>query len=560
MKNAKRNVIVSAILTIALCFSLMIGGTYAWFTDSAKVNVNKIVSGSLKVGLEMKDGENWVDANGKTLKFINLDENCEDGDLWAPGYSFRLPELRVVNNGNLTLKFKAYFSGANGDMKLLDVIEFNVKVDNGVETAIHGASTICNNVKLYSKSENAEKPYYSVINITGTMDENAGNEYMNLSLDSMAITVVATQINASEADYPSIEMKSISGGTATIDAPITAGGYDGVIYAENGADVTINADINAVEQDRYAMAVWADGAGTKVTIKGGMFTQLITGKDGKYDDQYDMVYASNGAEIFITGGTFQIGKGNPKWTLNCNDKTKGKITVTGGTFFNYNPVTDCQEGEVIVPEGYYVVSKTEGKDVWYSVVSLEKLLAMDKAELASVLYVTEGDVTIDATDRTVTNTIDLWDDDTNDWSLVSVRETAKVTIMGGNFKAKADDCYAADVYDKDAKLVIKDGNFIGNVSAVYVFEGELVIEGGFFDIQQLNTNGVQDAYGVLINCYDANFKNGSAKVTITGGTFVNFNPADNKAEGAGTNFVPAGYHVESEDKGNGIVWYTVVKD
>lgn len=132
--------------------------------------------------------------------------------------------------------------------------------------------------------------------------------------------------------------------------------------------------------------------------------------------------------------------------------------------------------------------------------------------------------------------------------------------MGGNFKAKKDDCYAADVYDKTAKLVIKGGNFIGNVTAVYVFEGELVIEGGFFDIQQLNSNNVQDGYGVLINCYDANFKNGTAKVTITGGTFVNFNPADNKAEGAGTNFVPEGYHVESEDKGNGIVWYTVVKD
>ena len=62
MKSTKRNVIVSAILTIALCFSLMIGGTYAWFTDTAKVNVNKVVSGSLKGALNMWDEENeqWV--------------------------------------------------------------------------------------------------------------------------------------------------------------------------------------------------------------------------------------------------------------------------------------------------------------------------------------------------------------------------------------------------------------------------------------------------------------------------------------------------------------------
>ncbi len=183
----------------------------------------------------------------------------------------------------------------------------------------------------------------------------------------------------------------------------------------------------------------------------------------------------------------------------------------------------------------------------------------DNLTIDGVLAVTGGDVTIDATDKTVTNTADLWDSTTNAWSLVSARETANVTVMGGNFKAKKDDCYAADVYDKTAKLVIKGGNFIGNVTAVYVYEGELVIEGGFFDIQQLNSNNVQDGYGVLINCYDANFKNGTAKVTITGGTFVNFNPADNKAEGAGTNFVPEGYKVVSETKTNGDVWYTVVK-
>ena len=57
MKNTKRNVIVSAILTIALCVSLMVGGTYAWFTDSAKVNVNTIKSGKFDVTLQMLDGE-----------------------------------------------------------------------------------------------------------------------------------------------------------------------------------------------------------------------------------------------------------------------------------------------------------------------------------------------------------------------------------------------------------------------------------------------------------------------------------------------------------------------
>ena len=97
MKNAKRNVIVSAILTIALCFSLMIGGTYAWFTDSAKISVNKIVSGTLKVGLNMWDEENeqWVDANGKTLSFIRTDAKTKTTVFGLPVTSSNFPNFRL---------------------------------------------------------------------------------------------------------------------------------------------------------------------------------------------------------------------------------------------------------------------------------------------------------------------------------------------------------------------------------------------------------------------------------------------------------------------------------
>ena len=63
----------------------------------------------------------------------------------------------------------------------------------------------------------------------------------------------------------------------------------------------------------------------------------------------------------------------------------------------------------------------------------------------------------------------------------------------------------------------------------------------------------------MLNCYDANYKNGTAKIIVKGGTFVNFNPANNAAEGAGTNFVAEGYSVIKETQANGDVWYTVVE-
>ena len=651
MKNAKRNVIVSAILTIALCFSLMIGGTYAWFTDSAKISVNKIVSGTLKVGLNMWDEENeqWVDANGKTLSFIRTDAEDEDNGLWAPGYKFKLPKLQVVNKGNLKLKYKLEFNGMS-DSLLLDVLTFRVKVDGGEEKAVSVGGAILEN-EILAANEDKE------VEIFGEMNENAKNEYQNLEVKNMSITLTATQTNATE--YP-VDSVSSSSGSTIVTESVYGNGRWGAVQAERNAQITVEADVKAVEKDHGAVAVWASG-NSKVIINGGYFSQEITGTD----DQYDMIYADDNAVIEINGGKFKCK--TPKWTLNCKDGSNAKIIVKGGRFYNFNPLTD-NPGEVEVAKGYHVEKSGywyivysndhvgtgygkavigEGEDDWTIAKIVKSAYIKDEAKLNNnvvlvgadyaniplnfafgknviidcnghkltykdgtpvmskdgltvfnngavtvattadevqnaiknvaadgklylkltegvtvdeVLAVAGGDVTIDATDKTVANTADLWNGDTGAWSLVSARETANVTVMGGNFKAKENDCYAADVYDKTAKLVIKGGNFIGNVTAVYVYEGELVIEGGFFDIQQLNSNNVQDGYGVLINCYDANFKNGTAKVTITGGTFVNFNPADNKAEGAGTNFVPAGYHVESEDKGNGIVWYTVVKD
>ena len=64
-----------------------------------------------------------------------------------------------------------------------------------------------------------------------------------------------------------------------------------------------------------------------------------------------------------------------------------------------------------------------------------------------------------------------------------------------------------------------------------------------------------EACKFTINKYDSS---SSAKITVTGGTFVNFNPADNTADGAGTNYVAEGYTVVSQAQADGDIWYTVV--
>ena len=113
-------------------------------------------------------------------------------------------------------------------------------------------------------------------------------------------------------------------------------------------------------------------------------------------------------------------------------------------------------------------------------------------------------------------------------------------------KAKENDCYAVDVQD-GSTVTIKDGTFIGNIHAVYVQQGHRNHRGRFlFSSKWYPDASKADEF--VLNCYDANREAGTAKIIVTGGTFVNFNPPDCYAEGAHTNFVADGYKVVSEVK------------
>lgn len=145
--------------------------------------------------------------------------------------------------------------------------------------------------------------------------------------------------------------------------------------------------------------------------------------------------------------------------------------------------------------------------------------------------------------KTVKNTTDLWENPSvpNSWSLFSVRGTdSKLTLSGdGDVIAKANDCYAVDVQG-GGHLVIDGGHYNGNIHAVYVTEGVAEIKGGTFEVQQKYPDA-EKADEFVLNCLDENYKNGTAKIIVTGGTFIGFNPGDCKAEGNGTNFVASGY-------------------
>ena len=174
-KSTKR-ALLGSVMAMVLCLAMLVGATFAWFTDTASTNVNKIQAGNLDVALEMQNADGkWVSAEGKTLDFVKAADAKGEAILWEPDCTYELPALRIRNNGNLALKYKVAITGINGSAKLNTVIDWTIG-DVAMGTEQH----------LAAGESNA-------FTIKGHMWESAGNDYMNESIDGIAITVVATQ-------------------------------------------------------------------------------------------------------------------------------------------------------------------------------------------------------------------------------------------------------------------------------------------------------------------------------------------------------------------------------
>jgi hypothetical protein len=145
---------------------------------------------------------------------------------------------------------------------------------------------------------------------------------------------------------------------------------------------------------------------------------------------------------------------------------------------------------------------------------------------------------------------------------IMTRGKQKLTIMGkGTFDADGRIAVEANGADTVINLSGTTGMFGSEPTYVtdrsggeliYCYLGTINISAGVF-------KNLGDDKTFLLNCYDANYRAGTAKIVVTGGKFYDFNPADNRAEGEHTSFVPEGYHVETSTDGDSTV-YTVKKD
>ena len=395
-KSTKR-ALLGSVMAMVLCLAMLVGATFAWFTDTASTGVNKIQAGNLDVQLVDENGNSL---EGKTLEFKKA-ANAAEGEavLWEPGCTYELPAVYVKNNGKLALKYKVAITGINGSAKLNEVIDWTI-----------------NDADLSADHSLAAGATSEALTIKGHMQESAGNDYMNESIDGITITVYATQ--------------------------------------------------DTVESDSFT---------------------------NQYDENaaYPVVNVTELKEALTNGGVVAVTK--DIHTNNIEDTAAARIVISQPTTLNL-------EKKIITPDN------------------------MGNNGTNFCALIVDADTTINAGENGGIDT------GVNGGYGINVRNGATLTINGGYY--------------------------YGGGTAVQVQKGTLIINGGTFACEPYSNPTY--GYNFLINCLDSAYKNGTAKVIINGGTFVNFDPSNCTAEGAGTNFVADGYKVVSEAHGTD-TWYTVVK-
>ena len=295
-KRATKRALLTSVMALVMCVVMLVGTTFAWFTDTASTAVNKIQAGNLDIKLLAEDGVTSLE--GATLKWQKA-AGAEDKDiLWEPGCRYKLQPIIIKNAGNLALKYKVAITGIKGDAKLNEAIEWTI---NGV-------------------SLDEEKPLLAgesaKLMIEGHMKEEAGNEYQGLSIDGIGITVYATQYTH---EYDSFNNTYDKGATYGTGATIV------------GLDGTYDSLTAAAKAWRESKGVVTSGntfgmnsLGTVDSIAWVISGEVATG-DG------EGVIGNNGAGQSILGG----GYFTPDVTVNnitimgVND---AKIAKTGGSY------------------------------------------------------------------------------------------------------------------------------------------------------------------------------------------------------------------------------------
>ena len=364
MKTQKNKLLLSAI-SLFLCFAMLIGTTFAWFTDSVTSEGNIIQTGNLKIGMQWSntllpaDSTEWNDVNGAIFTYNN----------WEPGYT-DVKYVKITNNGNLNLKWKLNIKAEAQVSALADIID--VYYVNPVTVSISSLDGLTSAGKLTKvleekvNSTGALTPEQStILAIAFHMPEDAGNEYQNLSLcdGGFSINLIATQetgesdsfgddydigadwgedtvnfaassaISASDLTYGALTSKVVLGTSDGISATIPAGVKvaDGatnlalsVKAVETDSNITVGEGQDARSLDVHIEGVSPDNTVPMTVNLGAIF------KPGLDETEIKIYHTENGTPVLMTrvASTSDFARHN-QYTY---DPATGEVSIHVATF------------------------------------------------------------------------------------------------------------------------------------------------------------------------------------------------------------------------------------
>lgn len=448
-----------------------------------------------------------IDLNGHTWTYTGTDTDCAAFE---------------INYSNVTLTVKNGTVVSGSMVGLIPTVKGGIKYDN--------AGLVFENVEMTANGHSGIETNGNNTNDTVTLKNstlNVPNGFGIYFPSSGTLTIDNSTINAKTMGVQVCAGSLIVSGEST---KITVTG-DAVPKTENDGAIQDGAAISIVNRIGYkGLETVKINEGTFVAKAGNQAIKAYdwANKDEREFTQGEKVTIAEEKVLSSSANTGVTPMAGTAWVLVPGEKV----------LYAIRQISDC-EAEI---NGTYYLKLQDAIDAAQNGATV---VLVNDVDLTKTVVVNKT-ITLDMNGKKLHNTNGIWNDANRDWSLISVR-SGDLTITGnGTLDALKDDCYAVDVRD-NGKLTIENGKFVGNISAVYNRGGEVTIKDGDFSIKQLNSNNVQDGYGLLINCYDESYKNGEATITITGGTFQNFDPMNNQAEGVGTSFVAAGVGVDHVD-------------
>lgn len=599
-KQTKRALLTSA-LAILACVAMLIGSTFAWFTDTASTAVNRIEAGTLKLKLEYatawnEDGtvKTWDDAKDKTLSFIQKTENgyVANADiLWEPGATYRLQQLRISNVGNLALKYKVVIGGIGGNAKLNEVIDWTIKLDDG-------AYTLGQAHHLAAKT--ADTTAFDDLTIEGKMQETAGNEYQGKEIKDISVTVYAVQ-DTVESDSFGDQYDAKADGTPDMDnekwswlddvtatGTVTAG--EDTTLKDREVDPTVTAAIPAgsTTAEKLTLIKTKAEAPADLTIAAGNETvtadiklvdqngNKVTAQDGKFFTLTMQLEPNRTVKNFYHHGT-ALKKSTAASVKNANDQYyyDAKTGVVTFTTDDFSPFT-----------AEYAFGGGNGTEAYpYLIATGEQAYQMRNAKgyfklvkdvvVTNEIYLSGKTVVVDLNGHTVRleyadgvkpNNGGVFNIAGKKGSLtINDSSTAQTGAVIGSDKTYSNKVTCAVRVGNYGKLTINGGHFYGTskeTSCIFVMtstasgsKATVVINGGWFETAT-PSNGT---YFVLNHQDNAT---GGCTITVNGGSFKGYNPGVTVVDpvNAKTGKISLGEGCTTTfAEVDGATWYTVSK-